>query len=192
MRHDYIRRVVPGREDRVRSGYDSYDSGHSRPQARSTALLQLCQIPNCAGNSTLPNRSNYCKSPIKRRRVRLISAERGAGFRNAALPASEGLRASEDLISGSTVSAGYPLAAAALPRLRPPKLRVQSLPRIFLSPGPPRPRAQRFRFVAPRAPKVIALRPTHPRPRNELTRSSAPAMSTNMSIFMCAVMKSAA
>ena len=63
MRHDYIRRVVPGREDRVRSGYDSYDSGHSRPQARSTALLQLCQIPNCAGNSTLPNRS-YCKSPI--------------------------------------------------------------------------------------------------------------------------------
>ena len=60
MRHDYIRRVVPGREDRVRSGYDSYDSGHSRPQARSTALLQLSQIPNCAGNSTLPNRSNYC------------------------------------------------------------------------------------------------------------------------------------
>ena len=31
LRHDYIRRVVPGREARVRPGCDSYDSGRSRP-----------------------------------------------------------------------------------------------------------------------------------------------------------------
>ena len=41
MQHDYIRRVVLGREARVRSDCDSYDSGRSRPPGLYYTLSKL-------------------------------------------------------------------------------------------------------------------------------------------------------
>ena len=41
MRNDYIRRVVPGREARARSGYVSYDSGAPGPPG---LYCKVCEI----------------------------------------------------------------------------------------------------------------------------------------------------